>query len=246
MTKKDKIIASLIATVIMLAVFYLYYRDMNKELRIPVNTPNEKITYVSLGDSLTSGSGADNYETGTYPYMLSQKMGDGTKEVIFKNLGIAGITSKGLIEQELDKAIEAQPDIITLLIGVNDIHHRVSAKEFKNNYQTIINKLRINTKAEIYLIDIPFIGYTSTEYSASDPYYDTTTKEFNKIIKELSAGDKLHYVSLYTPTKVLFMTSGDHYWKDSFHPSTKGYRIWADTILISVSNKKLEKFKPVE
>ena len=45
----------------------------------------------------------------------------------------------------------------------------------------------------------------------------------------------LKYIDLYTQTEELFKKNGSHYAADFFHPSTQGYKIWADLIYADTS-----------
>lgn len=192
------------------------------------------MTYVALGDSLTAGVGTNKPEE-SLPYLLAQKMAGQDKTVNLKNYAVPGFKSADLITDLLPKAIEANPDVVTLLIGVNDIHNQVSAANFRSNYQFILDRLAKETKAKIYVINIPFIGADTMMLPPYDSYFQYRTEKFNQIIKELAQSRSLDYIDLYSPAVSLFQRSGDHYSLDLFHPSAAGYKIWADIIYDRIS-----------
>ncbi len=189
---------------------------------------NSNSIYVALGDSLTAGVGVENYKN-SFPYILSKKMSS-NGNVILKNRSVSGFKTEDLKKELLPLAIDDNPDIITLFIGVNDVHGRVSKENFKKNYEDIIKSLKDNTYAEIHIINLPFIGSNRLILPPYNMYFDSRTQDFNKIIKELAQNYNLNYIDIYSDTKKEFKKSNDYYSKDLFHPSDKGYSLWANII----------------
>jgi lysophospholipase L1-like esterase len=199
------------------------------------NTASSSLTYVALGDSLTAGMGVTNYEE-SYPYLLAQYFAGNDYRINLQSRSYQGIKTAGLIKDYLPEAINDNPDIVTLLIGVNDIHGQISQKEFRQNYETILKRLTTETKAKIYVINIPFIGANNLLLPPYNYLFNLRTRQFNKIIKELADKYSVKYIDLYTPTEDLFRDNGPHYSADFFHPSAEGYKIWADLIYADISN----------
>lgn len=191
-------------------------------------TTSKNIIYVSLGDSLTAGVGIDDYAQ-SYPYLLAQKMAESGSPVTLKNWSLPGARTADLIDQLLAPALKEKPDIVTLLIGVNDIDGNVPAEKFKSNYEFILARLA-RSGAKVYLINIPYIGADTLFLPPYAAYFDLRTREHNAIIKELAGKYKAVYVDLYSPTVATFKKAGAHYSADQFHPSADGYRLWAEII----------------
>lgn len=192
------------------------------------NSP-AKLTYVALGDSLTAGVGVNRYEQ-AYPYLLAQKIAGRQTKVTLKDLGVSGFKTKDLISNSLEPAIAAKPDIITLLIGVNDLHGNVAQKTFQKNYRQILQELTAKTTAKIYVIGLPQIGSNQLLWFPYNYYFRWQTKNFNKIIQQLASQYKLIYVDLETPTANLLKNDGLYYSTDRFHPGITGYELWAQII----------------
>lgn len=244
---KPKIIYYPIIFLVALAVYlytanaFIYYRIGLGNLIAPThNEPyylindmtNNKIattTYVALGDSLTAGAGATKYED-TYPYILAQRLSEDGANIVIKNFSTPGFKTQDVIDELLDLAIEAKPQMLTLLIGVNDIHNHVGKERFKQNYKIILDRLTKETTADIHLINIPYIGSKTVIVPPLDYYFETETDAYNQIIQKLAGDYHLKYIDLNSPTKDLFKTNGDHYSADSFHPSALGYKLWANII----------------
>ena len=185
--------------------------------------------YVALGDSLSAGAGVSGSEQ-SLPYLLAQKMAGKDKKIVLNNYSVPGFKTGDLIDQLLAPAIAAKPNVVTLLIGVNDIHNQVSPDDFRKNYDEILSRLTKETAAQIYVVNIPFIGGSGMMLPPYQFYFDNKTREFNAVIKELTIKHSVRYIDLYTPTVALFKTAGDHYSADLFHPSAAGYKIWAEII----------------
>lgn len=205
--------------------------ENNKQYIINENIQTSKaIVYTVLGDSLTAGAGVDNYEQ-SFVYGLAEKISKTNNEkVVLQSRAILGYNSVDLKNVLLPLAISDKPDIITILIGVNDIHNFVSKKDFENNYNEILSKLIKETKAKIYVINIPYIGSKNLILPPYNLYFDSQTKEYNKIIKNLADKYQVNYVDLYTESLKDFQSSNSYYSKDLFHPSAKGYALWANII----------------
>lgn len=198
-------------------------------------TASSSLTYVALGDSLTAGVGADEYSQ-SYPYLLAQYLAGNDYQINLKSRALPGAKTTDLLNILLPKAIEDNPDLMTLLIGVNDIHGQVSAKEFRTNYENILRQLTQETKAEIFVINIPFLGANNLLLPPYNWFFNFKTRQFNKIIQELATKYSVNYLNLYTPTESLFKQNGSHYAPDFFHPSAQGYKIWADLIYADFNN----------
>lgn len=190
-------------------------------------------TYVSLGDSLTAGVGVDDY-TKSYPYLFAQLLA-GNASVELKNFSWPGAKTKDVIAS-LPAALAAKPDVVTLLVGVNDIHDRkMTAAEFEQNYRTILETLTKKTRATIYVISIPYIGSRALLLPPFNYYFNYETTKFNGIIRRLAGEYRVTYIDIATPTRALFKDDESLYSVDEFHPSAAGYKLWSDILYADIN-----------
>lgn len=190
------------------------------------DTSTSSIRYVPLGDSLTAGVGATTYKQ-AYPYILAEHLQRKTgTQILLKPHAIPGATTGDAIALLLDKVVASNPDVVTVLLGVNDVHKAVSAETFKYNYEYILTRLTHETHAKVYIINIPYIGASDLIVPPQSGYLDTRTREFNRILRELADTYRLPYIDVYTPMLLPSQEEG-YYAKDRFHPSGKGYALWA-------------------
>lgn len=197
-------------------------------------TASSSLVYAALGDSLTAGVGAEKYSD-SYPYILAQYFAGNDYSVTLKDRAVPGAKSKDLLLGLLPGTINDQPDIVTVLIGVNDVHSDISVNEFTENYGNILLRLTTETKAKIYVISVPFIGANNLLLPPYNYMFDLRTQRYNAALKDLADKYNVKYIDLYTQTVDLFKNNGPYYASDFFHPSAQGYKIWADLIYASIN-----------
>ncbi|MFA5154824.1 MAG: SGNH/GDSL hydrolase family protein [Patescibacteria group bacterium] len=246
LTVKTKTALIVGATIVMVGGVYLnrayshIYSTIGAAGLPPVETPGrhtiinnseagEPLVYAILGDSLSAGAGAER-PADSLPHQLAVRLAGPARNAILYNESVSSYKTADLLPILLPVTIAAQPDVVTVLIGVNDIHNQVSLPDFRRNYEQILEQLTAGTTARIYAVSIPFIGADRLMRPPYQAYFDYQTRRFNAVIQELAVKYGVSYVDLYSPTVSLFKKSGGHYSADLFHPSATGYQIWADLI----------------
>ena len=183
------------------------------------------------GDSITdAGRDRRNYFDLGHGYPLYAAEGLRAacpeKEFEFINLGISGRRTGHLFDSLYADAITLEPDIISILIGVNDIWHRHSHHimttdaQIELNYRCILSDLRRYTKAKIVMI-APYI------LDADDK--DDIKKDVARIIPMIK---KLadEFADVYIPLDEIFdealktQPAPRYYSADGVHPNENGAR----------------------
>lgn len=191
--------------------------------------------YVALGDSLTAGVGATSHNF-TFAYKLAEKISQDKKtSVELRNLGIPGLKSTDLIELQLDKTIYENPDLVTILIGINDMHDWIMPQTFEKNLQHIVSDLKERTNAKIVFINIPYLGTGNIKNTPVEKFFDWRINSLNKVIDKVSQENKIQTIDLYTPSKLQSQTDPQFYAQDDFHPSNEGYKYWSEIINASIN-----------
>src|SRR5215204_6390825 len=90
------------------------------------------IVYVALGDSTGAGVGA---REGGYVARLFKRIAERRPESRLNNLCVSGATTADLLRDQLQKAVDADPDLITVGIGINDIGHGLTLEQFSKNFE---------------------------------------------------------------------------------------------------------------
>lgn len=193
------------------------------------------LKYVAIGDSLTAGVGVTSY-VDAYPYRIAQSLtAIKNQDIDLVPYAIPGIRSEYVLNYFVDPIVESKPDIITVFIGINDIHGNVPNKKFAENYDQIISRLVADTDAKVYAVNLPYIGTKDLIDAPYRFYFNWKTKQFNEIIQTIALKHEVAYVDLYTAHTENAMNT-DFYASDFFHPNEMGYTRWAEVIYASLNH----------
>ena len=85
------------------------------------------------------------------------------KEFEFYNLGIGGNQTKDLVARLETDFIDIQPDLVSILIGINDVWHNannggnwLSNDDFECRYRAVLKAIKERTNAKIVMLE-PFL-----------------------------------------------------------------------------------------
>ena len=127
----------------------------------------KKIKILFQGDSITDANrDKRNYhDLGSgYPKYASELIAKAFPDVEFEfiNFGISGNRTSQLFDRLHSDCISFQPDIVSIMIGVNDIWHRFNVEmilttdeQIELNYKCILERIKNETNAQILLLQ-PF------------------------------------------------------------------------------------------
>lgn len=187
------------------------------------------------GDSITDGNrgrGADlNHVHGHgFVYLLAAHFGADAPEqdATFLNRGVSGNTVLDLAKRWPKDKLELEPDVLSVLIGVNDGSKGVTPEVFEKTYDEILAAARAaNPKLRLVLCE-PFLG-------ASGAAIDKSPGRRERLALLVPAGRRL--ASKHGATTVGFQKVFDDaqrlapssYWIwDGVHPTTAGHQPMAD------------------
>ena len=99
--------------------------NRDNDVAITTDKPMTKgpIVYVALGDSTGSGVGA---REGGYVARLFKRIVEHRSDSELTNLCVSGSTTADVLRSQLARGVAADPDLVTLGIGINDIGHGFS------------------------------------------------------------------------------------------------------------------------
>ena len=181
------------------------------------------------GDSVTD-AGRDRSQSADmgegYPRYASAMIQDSYPDTEFEfvNLGISGNRTEHLMARLESDFIEVQPDIVSIMIGINDVWHHYSHgiettdEQFEKNYRTVLDAVKSRTNARILMIQ-PFLLETV------DPAKQVLCEELarkQQIISRLVE----EYADVYLPLDEVLHTEADeepaYYSADGVHPTPDG------------------------
>ena len=185
---------------------------------------------VFQGDSITD-AGRDHrnyYSLGKgYPKYAVSMLQEAFPQVDFEfiNLGKAGNRTNQLFDRIYTDAIAFQPDIISVLIGINDVWHRYSDSriettdaQIETNYRAILERLRRQTNAKIVMLS-PFLLDCEDKES-----WRGEVERVIGIVNRLAAEYADVYIPLDQHLKKAIETqpSPQYYSGDGVHPNQNG------------------------
>lgn len=111
------------------------------------------------GDSVTSGKRVDDHDLGNgYVNEISKHFNSFDSSITVLNRAIGGNKSIDLVNRWQTDALDIDFDVITIMVGVNDtwhyydgLYHQVSRKEFRNNYEKLLEPIVKKNKKIIIL-----------------------------------------------------------------------------------------------
>jgi acyl-CoA thioesterase-1 len=196
----------------------------------------ETIKYVPLGDSYTICTGAKEAES--WPTIMTKHLNEkGIITELLFNPSKNGFSTQNLIDIELPQFDKSDCNFATLLIGVNDWVREVSAKEYHENLNYIIDHVAKKIgKARIILVTIPDFGVTpqGSLYGGGRNITQGIT-EFNEIIKEEAKKRGILLVDIFKTSREMKGRT-DLVAQDGLHPSAKEYAEWEKLIFPCASS----------
>lgn len=146
------------------------------------------------------------------------------------NRGISGNTVIDLQSRWKEDCLDLQPDILTVLIGVNDCVNKISDQQYEQVYDELLTQVKQYTTAKIILME-PFLLEVKPEHSQ----LSMLVKNKCAIVKKLADKFGAIFIPLNTIFNELLNLAPAEYWAhDGIHPSPQGHFIIAETWLKTV------------
>ncbi len=201
------------------------------------------------GDSITDGNRYKskasewdkNHQIGhSYVYIITGLLGMQYPErgLEFVNRGISGNTAGELEMRWQTDALDIEPDVLSVLVGVNDCvrasTHAVkdlSASRYEESYRSILRKSREkNPELKIILLE-PF-AYTDTQNIENAEIRRAILRTEQKIVRRLAE----EFDAIFIPLQELFdkarTVREPSYWLwDGTHPTEAGHALIAKEFL---------------
>ena len=194
------------------------------------------------GDSITdAGRDKRNYHDLGHGYVsiVASRLQEEMPNVDFEfiNTGISANRTGQLFDRIHYDAVAFQPDVVVLLIGINDIgrryrpgefHIETSDEQIEVNYRSILTQIKTHTNAKIIMMS-PYIldGDISKTFSLDTPNGDNMRRDLESLTPVIEGLAK-KYANDYIPLGDLFAEALKtqpepmYYTKDGIHPSVNG------------------------
>jgi len=160
------------------------------------------------------------------------------KELSIYNRGISGNKVFQLAERWEKDCLELQPNILSILIGVNDFWHTKSGsykgtvKTYTTDYQKLISQTKKSLPQVKIIILEPFIIHGGT---ALDSTWENDFAPYRSAAKKIATDNHLIFVPLQSVFNEALKHAPAAYWgRDGVHPSMAGAQLMAQAWLKAV------------
>ena len=194
------------------------------------------IVYLALGDSYTIGTGA-SHESLNFPSLLAARVEEATRRTVrVVNPAVNGFTTVDLLAYELGRLEGSSPDLVSVLIGVNDLVQGRTEQQYRDSLVQIyeaISALAAN-RGRVAAISIPEWSVAPAARDFGDPArLATLTMAFNAAARAEAVARHFRWVDITGASTQGLGTPG---WisKDSLHPGDAQYAAWAESIWAAV------------
>jgi lysophospholipase L1-like esterase len=205
----------------------------------PIFGPNETILF--QGDSITDGnrgrSADPNHILGHgYVFSIASRYGEAFPNLglSFVNRGISGNTVADLATRWTSDALDLKPDVVSVLVGINDIHAfqgRFASFSAEPIYQTydrlLADTLRARPNVKL-ILGQPFVLDVGMVAKDPDGWHAALAK-MDTVVERLASkyhAPIVHYQRAFN--EALKRAPADHWIWDGIHPTYSGHGIMAD------------------
>ena len=180
-------------------------------------------TYVAIGASDAVGVGAADPEAEGWVARFAAHLGSNVRVV---NLGVSGSTMAQAVEEQLRPALDAQPDVVTVWLAVNDLNSRVPLEQYAANLDTLLGQLEA-THARVLVGNVPDLGRLAVYRGVDASALNAEVDRWNLAIAASTARHGAVLVDLYSQWQEIAQHP-EYLSADGFHPSSEGYQALAD------------------
>jgi lysophospholipase L1-like esterase len=192
-----------------------------------------------LGDSYTIGTGA-SHESRNFPSLLAARVQEASgREVEVVNPAVNGFTTIDLLAKELGYITDLKPDLVSVLIGVNDLVQGRSAQQYGESLVEIYDAIAAtHLKAgRVAAISIPNWSVVPAARDFGDPArLRKLTEAFNALARQEAEARKFAWVDL-TEVSTNAVSPAGWIAADELHPGDAQYSAWADEIWKRLQNE---------
>lgn len=187
------------------------------------------------GDSITDGnrgrSADPNHILGHgYQALIGSRFGADfpERQVLFINRGVSGHKVSDLARRWQSDAIDLRPDLLSILIGINDLDGGVSVGDFESQYDVLLEQtVKALPRTRLVLCE-PF-GLPVGSRSANAAQFRSELEARQQVVRRLAT----KYYAALVPFQKVFddacLRAPAAYWIwDGIHPTYAGHQLMAD------------------
>ncbi|HYI67297.1 MAG TPA: SGNH/GDSL hydrolase family protein [Candidatus Limnocylindrales bacterium] len=201
--------------------------DTEASSAVEAETGDSTVRYLALGDSYTIGTSVTEAER--WPNQLVERV---EQLELVGNPAVNGYTSLDLINDELPQLDVARPELVSVLIGVNDVVQGVPDSQYAGNVAVILEELLTRLPpSRIVCIATPDYTVTPSGEAFGDPIQQSDAiLRANAIMREGCESRGITFVPEIFELSQAARDDRSLVADDGLHPSGEQYRRWVDVI----------------
>jgi len=208
----------------------------------------DSFTILFQGDSITDGNRGRNTDPNHilghgYAFSIASMLGSKYPErkLSFVNKGVSGDKISDLASRWQADAIDLKPDLVSILVGINDIHaeinHRKSNAAFESQYRQVLDETTRALPDALIVLAEPFIlavGMVNNDPEKWKTEVVAAQQAVRKLVKE--------YDALLIPYQQMFndackFAPAEYWIWDGIHPTYNGHGLMASLWMKTVGEK---------
>lgn len=191
----------------------------------------EPLRVLWLGDSTAAGVGVER-PGDALPNIVAAAL---DRPVELRVLAVSGDRIGDVVDDQVPAAGEVQADVVFVSVGANDVTHLTSRDDFGQRYRTLLG--RLPRAVDVVLLGVPDMGAVPRLAQPLRAVAGFRGRELDEVVREVAAEAGATYVGIAAATGPTFRAEpGLMFAADEYHPSTAGYRLWADAVLAEVGS----------
>lgn len=183
------------------------------------------VIYLVMGDSTAAGWGAQNVRQ-TFAYRVAETIAKRGFRVRVVNVAVGGARLEGVLRHQIS-SLNVQPQLVSVSIGANDATHGTSEIEYSNQLRTLFSALKKSSAKTILVANTPDMTQAPALPSLLALVAGNRARRQNEILQNVARNSATEIVDLHNRGKLVYALDHELYARDLFHPSGKGYAIWA-------------------
>ncbi len=198
----------------------------------------DPIRLLVFGDSTAAGTGVATQDEGL-PGHLSQAIRRHTgRGTTWRAVGENGATARDLLERYLEEAVAEPADLVFLTVGSNDSIHARTPGAFRRDLRSVLTALSVAMPDAIVLVSsFPVFGLFPFFPEPTRTTLFRHARNLERVAREEVARDPRWMISGNDAPPY----GDDFFAVDNFHPSSSGYREWADWAIDEAWGRGLER-----
>ncbi len=213
--------------------------------------PEKRLTFLFQGDSITDGNRGRNEDPNHilghgYCFAVSSRIGADFPEAgfTFFNRGISGNTVTDLDRRWQTDTLDINPDVLSLLVGINDVNalvngrdHAVDLDTFETTYRKLLTSCRKQNPDLLIVLGLPFFFASGWRKDQYETWYPLTVQHA-EVVKCIAADFNAVLIDYPKVFEEALKRAPIDYWIwDGVHPTVFGHELMAREWISRVSSK---------